>query len=147
MFADICFNLNTKVIKGPFVNLGIGTSALELELDLELELKLIQQTPLFPVPLGLWTPNLAGWWFRMRGPTHKVTWHVNQMVTWQIKNVISLLSQSLWTPNLAGWWLWMRGLHPQSHVKYRPRGHVTNQKRYISTFTRPMDHTLNKVVT
>ena len=26
-------------------------------------------------------------------------------------------------------------------------GHVTNQKRYISTFTRPMDPTLNKVVT
>ena len=43
----------------PFVNLGIGTTALELALELELEL--IQQTPLFPVPLGLWTPNLAGW--------------------------------------------------------------------------------------
>ena len=32
--------------EGPFVNLGIGTSALELELELEL----ILQTPLFPVP-------------------------------------------------------------------------------------------------
>ena len=39
------------------VNLGIGTSALELELELEL----ILQTTLFPVPLGLWTPNLAEW--------------------------------------------------------------------------------------
>ena len=64
MFADICFNLSTKVSKGPFVNLGTGIS----ELELELELELIQQTPLFPVPLGLWTPNLAGWRFRMRGP-------------------------------------------------------------------------------
>ena len=52
----------------PFVNLGIGTSALEMELELKLELELILQTPLFPVPVGLWTPNLAGWWFRMRGP-------------------------------------------------------------------------------
>ena len=31
----------------PFVNLGIGTSALELELGLELELELILQMPLF----------------------------------------------------------------------------------------------------
>ena len=45
----------------PFVNLGIGTSALEMELELKLELELILQTPLFPVPVGLWTPNLAGW--------------------------------------------------------------------------------------
>ena len=37
-----------KAFFGPFVNLGIGTSALELELELELEL--ILQIPLFPVP-------------------------------------------------------------------------------------------------
>ena len=36
--------------KGPFVNLGIGTSALELELEMELELELKLQTSLFPVP-------------------------------------------------------------------------------------------------
>ena len=76
-----------------------------MELGLELELELILQTPLFLVPLGLWTPNLAGWWFRMRGP------------------------------------------HPQSHVILRYRGHVTNKKRYISTFTRPMDPKLIRVVT
>ena len=35
------------ILKRPFVNLGIGTSALELELELELEL--ILQKPLFPV--------------------------------------------------------------------------------------------------
>ena len=33
----------------------------------------------------------------------------------------------------------MMGSHLQSHVIHRPRGHVTNQKRYISTFTRPTD--------
>ena len=36
--------------KGPFVNLGIGTTALELELEIELEPELILETPLFPVP-------------------------------------------------------------------------------------------------
>ena len=33
----------------------------------------------------------------------------------------------------------MRGPHLQIHVTCRPRGHVTNEKRYISTFTKPMD--------
>ena len=41
----------------PFVNLRIGTSALELVLELELEL--ILQAPLFPLPQGLSAPNLA----------------------------------------------------------------------------------------
>ena len=48
----------------PFVNLGIGTSALELELELEL----ILQTSLFPGLSNLWIPNLVGWWLRMRRP-------------------------------------------------------------------------------
>ena len=37
---------NHRTMKRTFVNLGIGTSALELELELEL----ILQMPLFPVP-------------------------------------------------------------------------------------------------
>ena len=51
IYFDECFidkNL-LHISLRPFVNLGIGTSALELELELEL----ILQTPLFPVPLGL----------------------------------------------------------------------------------------------
>ena len=51
-----------EVTPRPFVNLGIRTSALELELEL------ILQTPLFPLPLGLSAPNLAGLWLRMRWP-------------------------------------------------------------------------------
>ena len=35
---------------------------------MELGLELILQTPLFSVPQGLWTPNLAGWSLRMREP-------------------------------------------------------------------------------
>ena len=32
----------------------------------------------------------------------------------------------------------MSGPHPQSHLTLRYSGHVTNKKRYNSTFTRPM---------
>ena len=45
------------------------------------------------------------------------------------------------------WWLIMRGPCPQSHVTLQYRGHVTNRKRYISSFTRPMDRKLNRAVT
>ena len=41
----------------------------------------------------------------------------------------------------------MRGPHLQSHVTHQARGHVRNQKRYISAFTRPMDPTLSQLVT
>ena len=41
----------------------------------------------------------------------------------------------------------MRGPHLQSHVTYRPRGLVRNQKLCISTFTKPMDPKLSRVVT
>ena len=69
------------------------------------------------------------------------------MVTWQMKNVLSSLSQSLWSPNLASSWLKMRGSHPQGHVTLRHCGYVTNQKRYISTFTRPIEPKLSRMVT
>ena len=64
-------------------------------------------------------------------PTYKVTWHINHVVAWQIKNVISSLSEGLWTPNLAGWWLRMRRLHQQSHVILWHRGHVAIKKTYL----------------
>ena len=54
----VCFFYVTKQINLIIIFrqiIGIRT------LTLELELELIQQTPLFPVPLGLWTPNLVGW--------------------------------------------------------------------------------------
>ena len=47
----------------------------------------------------------------------------------------------------SSWWFRMRGPHPQSHVTLQYRGHVTNKKRYISPFTRPIDPKLNRVVT
>ena len=65
------------------------------------------------------------------------------VVNGQIKNVIVPFSQGLWTPNLAGWSLRMRGPQLQSHVTHQPRGHVTNQKRNLSTFTRTMNPKLS----
>ena len=41
----------------------------------------------------------------------------------------------------------MRGPHPQSQVKHQPSEHVTNKKRYIPIFTRPVDPTLSRVLT
>ena len=40
----------------------------------------------------------------------------------------------------------MRGVHPQSYMTHQPRGHVTNQKHYISTFTRPIDPRLSRIL-
>ena len=41
----------------------------------------------------------------------------------------------------------MWGPHAKSHETLRYFGQVTNKKRYISTFTRPMDPKLSKVLT
>ena len=77
------------------------------------------------------------WWLMMKRPHQQ-----SHVVTWQIKSVISPLSQVLWTPNVAGWWLKMR-----EHHALWSRDHVTNNKTYISTFTRPMAPKLSQVVT
>ena len=39
----------------------------------------------------------------------------------------------------------MRGPHPPSYVTLQYRGHVTNKKRYIFTFTRPMGPKLSRL--
>ena len=104
---------------------------------------------IIPLSQGLWTPNFAAWWLSLREPPlpHKVTWHINFVVTGQIKDIISPLSQGLWTPNLTGWWLRMNRPHPQCHVKHRSSGHVTSQKYFIFTFTRFKAHKLSRVIT
>ena len=40
----------------------------------------------------------------------------------------------------------MKEPHPQSQVTHRPLGHVTAQRRYISTFMRPMDPKLSRIL-
>ena len=63
-----------------------------------------------------------------------------------LKKPSSPLPWDLWTPNLARWWFSMREPDPQSHVTLPYSGHVISKKRYISTFTRPMDPKISKVV-
>ena len=64
-----------------------------------------------PLSQGLWTPNFAGRWFRMRKPhpqnhvTHQPRGHVTN------QRCYTPLSQNLWISNLAGWWLRMKGSH------------------------------------
>ena len=65
-------------------------------------------------------------------------WHFIIVITWQVRNVISRLSQDLCTPNLAVCWLRISKPHPQRRVKHWSRGHVTDQKLYIFTFPRSM---------
>ena len=110
-------------------------------------MELILQTLLSPLSQGLWTPNLARWWHRMGDPNLKVKWHFDIVVTWQIKRIISPFSQSLWIPSLPGWWLRKRGPYLQNHVTHLPSVHATNQKRYISSFARPVDPKYSRLVT
>ena len=56
-----------------------------------------------------------------------------------ITNAIISSSIRPMDPKLSRGSLRMKGPHPQSHVTHRPCGHVTNKRRYISTFTRSMD--------
>ena len=46
----------------PFINLGIGIG-IRTGIGIGINTTLLRHnnTPFFPVPLGLWTPNLAGW--------------------------------------------------------------------------------------
>ena len=74
-------------------------------------------------------------------------WHFDIVVMWQIKNVISPVSQGLWTPNLASWWFRMGGLYPTCHVTHWSHDHMTNQKRFISLFTRPLAPKLGRLLT
>ena len=40
----------------------------------------------------------------------------------------------------------MMETHPQSHVTHQPLGQVTTQTRYISTFIKPMNPKLSRIV-
>ena len=41
----------------------------------------------------------------------------------------------------------MRGPNQQSHMIHQPHGQVTNQKRYIFSFARPVDPKYSRLVT
>ena len=43
-----------------------------------------------------------------------ITWFCE--ITWQTKNIISLLPQWLWPQNLAVWWLTLSNFYPKRHM-------------------------------
>ena len=72
-------------------------------------------------------------------------------ITWQTKNIISLLTNCLWPPKLAEWWLTLRGSFPYGHMTLNKVVFVVdfcdNLTNYISTFTRFMATKIGSVVT
>ena len=79
-------------------------------------------------------------------PTHKVTWHISQVVTWQIKKGISPLAQYLWTSTLAGYLLIMNGSHKRL-VTLQFCSHMEIWKHYISSTTSSMASKLSRICT
>ena len=73
----------------------------------------------------------------MRG-THPKSHVVDIVVLWQVKNVISPLSQGLWTPKLGRVQTQEEGVDPKGHVILRSCNHMAIQKRHISSTTGPM---------
>ena len=146
---DLYFQLDIFICTvWPFVNLGIGIGIVIKSRDTSTTRSRDKSKTLylyFHKAYG--PPTLPVGDFGWGDSTHKVTWYIDRVVTWQIKNVISSLSQGLWTPHITGWWLRMRGLHPQIYMTLQFCGHVTNKKRFISIFRRLMDPKLRRVVT
>ena len=109
------------------------------------------------LPRGLWLPNLTEWWVLMLAikplsiKSHNllITW--SYKVTWQMKNVINSLSRDLLLSNLAEGWLMIRS-HMSNHKATYSFDHVvtwvhvTNELRYIFTYTMPIATKLNRVM-
>ena len=121
--------INRAIRKPRHGTLGIGTG---IEIGTDITNAIISRS------IRPMTPRLSRWWLRMRGPHPQSHMTLQYRVTRQIRNVISPLLQDLWTTNLAMWRLRMRRPYPQSHLTFWLRGHVTNQKSYVSTYARPM---------
>ena len=64
-----------------------------------------------------------------------------------ITNATFPVPQDIRTLRLPGWWFRMRVPNPQTHMRLQYCDHVTNKKRYTTTFTRPMDPDLTSVLT
>ena len=89
-----------------------------------------------------------------KGPLSLVMlWSRYQVITWQMKNVISLLRQDLWPPNLTEWWVLMWTYYPSSHTQpvdhVFTEGYMTNVLNSLSRDLCLMirSHTSNRKVT
>ena len=63
-------------------------------------------------------------------------------ITWQIKNIVSLLPTCLWPPKLTEWWLILRGSFPYRHMTLNKVVFVVdfrdNLKNYISLLSQDL---------
>ena len=57
-------------------------------------------------------------------------WSRDQVITRQMKNVISQLSGDLWLQNLTEWWVLMHAYYPSSHSTYWSRGHIRSHDKW-----------------
>ena len=86
-----------------------------------------------PLPRGPCLPNLTRWRFIVTGhhPLSLLTpWSRDQVITWQMKNVIFQLPWDLWLPHLTELWVLMRGYYPSSHSTCWPRGHRRSHDKW-----------------
>ena len=86
-----------------------------------------------PLSQVLWTTNLASWCLSSwKDLIQKATWHIDNVVTGQIKNVLSPHSQVHGPKNLVGYWLRMRRARPKNHETLWSHSHMKSQTRHIS---------------
>ena len=57
-------------------------------------------------------------------------WPHDQVITWQMENVISQLPRDLWLPNLTEWWVLMRAYYLSSLITCWSRGHIRSHDKW-----------------
>ena len=75
---------------------------------------------------------LAGWWVKMKDHQQQIhvnLWSRNQMITWEMKNVIFSLPRGLRLPNVTGRHLLMKECCSQSHVTRWSSGHIRSHDK------------------
>ena len=77
-------------------------------------------------------PKLSQFVTEYKGtPTNKVTWHMDRMVRWQIKNVLSPHLQGPWPAKLGRVLTQEEGASPKKSRDTLLCSQMENQKRYI----------------
>ena len=57
-------------------------------------------------------------------------WSRDQVITWQMQNVISQLPRDLWLPNLKEWWVLMQAYYLSSLITCWLRGHIRSHDKW-----------------
>ena len=82
---------------------------------------------------SLWLRKLTRWMFIVKGH-HPLSllmlWSRDQVITWQMENVISQLLRDLWLPKLTEWWVLMRAYYLPSLITCWSRGHIRSHDKW-----------------